>query len=147
VKGFRDFLNQGNVVQLAVAFVIGGAFGVVVTALVVDVVNPFIAIPFGKPDFDTLVLTVNGNDGSDHGTATVALFAGGALRGGRVVADWPGLKDADLRDKRDLKPTADLRSVLKGLLRDHLRVNESHLEATVFPESAAARPTEGLLLV
>jgi uncharacterized protein (DUF1501 family) len=89
---------------------------------------------------------LNGNDGTDHGTATVALFAGGALRGGRVVADWPGLKDADLRDKRDLKPTADLRSVLKGLLRDHLRVDESHLEATVFPESAAAKPTEGLLL-
>jgi uncharacterized protein (DUF1501 family) len=88
---------------------------------------------------------INGNDGTDHGTATAALFAGGALRGGRVVADWPGLKDADLHDKRDLKPTIDLRSVLKGLLRDHLRVDERHLEATVFPDSAAARPTEGLL--
>ncbi|MFI4878591.1 MAG: MscL family protein, partial [Steroidobacterales bacterium] len=45
MKGFRDFLNQGNVVQLAVAFVIGGAFGTVVSALVVDVINPIIAIP------------------------------------------------------------------------------------------------------
>ena len=88
---------------------------------------------------------INGNDGTDHGTATAAFFAGGALRGGRVVADWPGLKDADLHDKRDLKPTIDLRSVLKGLLRDHLRVDERHLEATVFPDSAAARPTGGLL--
>jgi uncharacterized protein (DUF1501 family) len=88
---------------------------------------------------------INGNDGTDHGTATAALFAGGALKGGRVVADWPGLKDADLHDKRDLKPTIDLRSVLKGLLRDHLRVDARHLEATVFPDSAAARPTEGLL--
>jgi uncharacterized protein (DUF1501 family) len=88
---------------------------------------------------------LNGNDGTDHGTATVALFAGGALRGGRVVAEWPGLKDADLLDKRDLRPTVDLRSVLKGLLRDHLRADERHLEATVFPESAAARPIEGLL--
>ena len=87
---------------------------------------------------------INGNDGTDHGTATAALFAGGALKGGRVVADWPGLKDQDLHDKRDLKPTIDLRSVLKGLLRDHLRVDERHL-ATVFPNSAAARPTEGLL--
>ena len=52
MKGFRDFLNQGNVVQLAVAFIIGGAFGAVVTALVVDVINPIIAIPFGKPNFD-----------------------------------------------------------------------------------------------
>src|SRR5436309_1213011 len=41
---------------------------------------------------------LNGNDGTDHGTATVALLAGGALRGGRVIADWPGLKEADLRD-------------------------------------------------
>jgi large conductance mechanosensitive channel len=61
VKGFRDFLNQGNVVQLAVAFVIGGAFGAVVTALVHDVINPIIAIPFGQPNFDTLELTVNGS--------------------------------------------------------------------------------------
>lgn len=61
MKGFRDFLAQGNVVQLAVAFVIGGAFGAVVTALVVDVVNPVIAIPFGKPSFDSLVLTINGS--------------------------------------------------------------------------------------
>ena len=59
MKGFRDFLNQGNVVQLAVAFVIGGAFGAVVTALVVDVVNPIIAIPFGKPNFDNLTFTLN----------------------------------------------------------------------------------------
>jgi uncharacterized protein (DUF1501 family) len=88
---------------------------------------------------------INGNDGTDHGIATAALFAGGALKGGRVVADWPGLKDADLHDKRDLKPTTDLRSVLKGLLRDHLRVDERPLEATVFPDSAAARPTRGLL--
>jgi len=88
---------------------------------------------------------INGNDGTDHGTATAALFAGGALKGGRVVADWPGLKDADLHDKRDLKPTTDLRSVMKGLLRDHLRVDGRRLEAIVFPDSDAARPIGGLL--
>ena len=74
MKGFRDFLNQGNVVQLAVAFVIGGAFGAVVTALVVDVVNPIIAIPFGKPNFDTLVLTVNGSN-VKYGTFLTAVIA------------------------------------------------------------------------
>jgi large conductance mechanosensitive channel len=74
VKGFRDFLNQGNVVQLAVAFVIGGAFGAVVTALVVDVVNPIIAIPFGKPNFDTLVLTINGSN-IKYGTFLTAVIA------------------------------------------------------------------------
>src|SRR6185437_4637858 len=67
---------------------------------------------------------INGNDGTDHGTATAALFAGGALKGGRIIADWPGLKHTDLQDKRDLKPTMDLRSVLKGLLLDHLHVNQ-----------------------
>ena len=60
---------------------------------------------------------INGTDGTDHGTATVALLAGGALKGGRVIADWPGLKPADLHDGRDLKPTTDLRAVLKGLLQ------------------------------
>ena len=74
MKGFRDFLKQGNVVQLAVAFVIGGAFGAVVTALVVDVINPIIAIPFGKPNFDTLVLTVNGSN-IKYGTFLTAVVA------------------------------------------------------------------------
>jgi uncharacterized protein (DUF1501 family) len=88
---------------------------------------------------------INGTAGTDHGTATVALLAGGALKGGRVIADWPGLKEADLYEKRDLKPTADLRAVLKGLLRDHLRADEQRLEAAVFPDSAAAKPLQGLL--
>jgi large conductance mechanosensitive channel len=73
VKGFRDFLNQGNVVQLAVAFVIGGAFGAVVTALVHDVINPIIAIPFGKPSFDTLALTLNGSQ-IQYGTFLTAVI-------------------------------------------------------------------------
>jgi len=88
---------------------------------------------------------INGNDGTDHGTATVALLAGGALKGGRVLADWPGLKDGDLYEHRDLRPTTDLRAVLKGLLRDHLRIDDRALEADVFPDSSAARPAAGLL--
>jgi uncharacterized protein (DUF1501 family) len=88
---------------------------------------------------------LNGNDGTDHGTATVALLAGGALKGGRVIADWPGLKEADLYEKRDLKPTADLRAVLKGVLQDHLRADARALDATVFPDSAAAKPLQGLV--
>ena len=62
---------------------------------------------------------INGTDGTDHGTATVALLAGGAVKGGRMIADWPGLGDADLYEGRDLRPTTDLRAVIKGLLRDH----------------------------
>jgi len=88
---------------------------------------------------------INGNDGTDHGTATVALLAGGALKGGHVIADWPGLKDAELYEQRDLKPTTDLRAVLKGLLADHLRADDRKLAAVVFPDSEAAKPMEGLL--
>ena len=88
---------------------------------------------------------INGTEGTDHGTATVALLAGGALKGGRVVADWPGLKASDLHDGRDLKPTTDLRAVLKGLLKDHLRVDDGALAAKVFPDSAATKPMTGLL--
>jgi len=88
---------------------------------------------------------INGTDGTDHGTGTVAFLAGGALRGGRMVADWPGLKVAQLHEGRDLKPTTDLRAVLKGLLRDHLRVEERVLASTVFPDSADVVPTAGLV--
>jgi uncharacterized protein (DUF1501 family) len=88
---------------------------------------------------------INGTEGTDHGTATVALLAGGALKGGRVVADWPGLKPANLHDGRDLKPTTDLRAVLKGLLKDHLRVDDAALATKVFPDSGAVKPMAGLL--
>jgi uncharacterized protein (DUF1501 family) len=88
---------------------------------------------------------INGTAGTDHGTATVALLVGGALKGGRVVADWPGVKEADLYEKRDLKATTDLRAVLKGLLRDHLRVDERALTADIFPGSDAVAPMSGLL--
>jgi large conductance mechanosensitive channel len=74
VKGFRDFLNQGNVVQLAVAVVIGVAFGMVVAALVADIINPIIAIPFGKPNFDRLTVTINGSV-IEYGTFITAVIA------------------------------------------------------------------------
>jgi uncharacterized protein (DUF1501 family) len=88
---------------------------------------------------------INGTDGTDHGTATVALLVGGALKGGRVVADWPGLKPANLHEGRDLKATTDLRAVLKGVLKDHLRMDDAVLASKVFPESAAVKPIAGLL--
>ena len=87
---------------------------------------------------------INGTDGTDHGTATVAVLAGGALKGGRVIADWPGLKPGDLHEGRDLKPTIDLRAVLKGVLKDHLRVDERALAANVFPGTGDVKPMTGL---
>src|SRR5262249_41056854 len=88
---------------------------------------------------------INGTDGTDHGTGTVALLAGGALKGGRVVADWPGLKDADLYENRDLKATTDLRAVLKGLAEEHLYANAGKLESAGFPANGDVKPLRGLL--
>jgi uncharacterized protein (DUF1501 family) len=87
----------------------------------------------------------NGTRGTDHGTATAAYLLGGAVRGGRVVTDWPGLSSRQLYQDRDLRPTLDLRAVMKGLLAEHLAVPERALESAVFPASAAARPLKGLV--
>jgi uncharacterized protein (DUF1501 family) len=88
---------------------------------------------------------INGTDGTDHGTATVALLVGGALKGGRVIADWPGLKSANLYENRDLKPTTDLRAVLKGVLKDHLRADDRALAQSAFPGSDGVKPMLGLV--
>ena len=88
---------------------------------------------------------INGTDGTDHGTATVALLVGGALKGGRVIADWPGLKPAALYQNRDLAPTTDLRAVLKGVLKDHLRTDDRTLAQNVFPGSDGVKPMAGLV--
>lgn len=89
---------------------------------------------------------INGTQGTDHGTGTVALLAGGAIKGGRVIADWPGLKTANLYQNRDLAPTTDLREVLKGLLHDHLGIGKRTLAGSVFPDSATVKPMQGLLI-
>jgi uncharacterized protein (DUF1501 family) len=88
---------------------------------------------------------INGTEGTDHGTGTIALLAGGAVKGGRVIADWPTLKPARLYENRDLAATTDLRAVIKGVLSDHLGVGERALAETVFPDSAAVKPMKGLL--
>jgi len=88
---------------------------------------------------------INGTRGTDHGTATVAFLLGGAVAGGHVITDWPGLSARALYQGRDLAATLDLRSVLKGLLMEHLAVPARALEQEVFPDSAAARPLRGLV--
>src|SRR5438309_1168559 len=88
---------------------------------------------------------INGTDGTDHGTGTIALLAGGAVKGGRVISDWPGLKLANLYEGRDLKPTTDLRSVIKGVLQGQFGLSDRALAETVFPDSASARPMKGLV--
>jgi uncharacterized protein (DUF1501 family) len=88
---------------------------------------------------------MNGMRGTDHGTGTCCFALGGAVTGGRVIADWPGLARTDLLEGRDLRPTADLRSVFKAVLADHLRIDRSQLERSVFPDSAKAKPFPGLI--
>ncbi len=98
-----------------------------------------VATEFGR------TAAINGTRGTDHGTGAAAFLLGGAVAGGRVLADWPGLSRANLLDSRDLKPTRDLRTVMKGVLRDHLGVPAGALDSSVFPGSAAARPMDGLI--
>ena len=88
---------------------------------------------------------MNGTRGTDHGTGSCAFLAGGAVRGGRVITDWPGLSRSALLDGRDLKPTLDLRGVFKTVLGEHLRIDARSLDARVFPDSNGARPLQGLI--
>jgi uncharacterized protein (DUF1501 family) len=90
-------------------------------------------------------VAVNGNDGTDHGTASVLLVMGGATKGGRVAGDWPGL--ARLQDDRDLRVATDSRRVMKGLLRDHLGLDGAALDRHVFPDTPGLRPFDGLVRV
>jgi uncharacterized protein (DUF1501 family) len=90
-------------------------------------------------------VAMNGSRGTDHGTGGAGLLLGGAVAGGRVLADWPGLGRAQLFEGRDLRATLDTRAVAKGVLRDHLGVPEAHLESVVFPESGEHRPVAGLI--
>jgi uncharacterized protein (DUF1501 family) len=88
---------------------------------------------------------INGTVGTDHGTGTVALLAGGAIKGGRMITDWPGLGDAQLWERRDLKPTIDLRAVLQGILTEHLDLSPSVLSQHVFPNASGVSPLRGLV--
>lgn len=88
---------------------------------------------------------VNGTTGTDHGTATVAFLAGGAIRGGRILADWPGLKVEQMHERRDLKPTTDLRAVAKGLMADLFGISPLALGRDVFPGTAGIAPMKGLV--
>jgi uncharacterized protein (DUF1501 family) len=89
-------------------------------------------------------VAINGTGGTDHGTATCALLVGGAVAGGRVVADWPGLASSALYEGRDLRPTLDVRSIMKSVLVSHLGAGESGIEERVFPSSRSVRPLDHL---
>ena len=133
----------------------GGAKGALATRLAgLDNALKSLADGLGPlwPQTAVLVVTefgrtaaVNGTRGTDHGTGSCAFLVGGAVRGGQVIADWPGLSPRSLLDNRDLLPTLDLRSVFKGVLDEHMRVDANTLAKRVFPDSSGARPLQGLI--
>ena len=97
------------------------------------------ATEFGRTVF------ANGTGGTDHGTASVSLLLGGAVNGGRILGTWPGIEERHLFEGRDLATTTDMRSLFKGLLRDHYRLNEESLDEVIFPESRGVPYLEGLV--
>jgi uncharacterized protein (DUF1501 family) len=133
----------------------GGATGALATRLAgLDNALKSLADGLGPlwPQTAVLVVTefgrtaaVNGTRGTDHGTGGCAFLVGGAVRGGQVIADWPGLSHRSLLDNRDLLPTLDLRSVFKGVLDEHMHVDAKTLAKRVFPDSSGARPLQGLI--
>ena len=92
-----------------------------------------VATEFGRE------VAINGTLGTDHGTGGAAFVLGGGVQGGRVLADWPGLAKKNRHDGRDLRITTDLRSVLKGVLADHLKIAERSLNSEVFPGSESVK--------
>ncbi len=99
-----------------------------------------VATEFGR------TAAVNGTTGTDHGTGTVAFLVGGGVKGGRVVADWPGLKPEQLYQRRDLKPTTDIRAVAKGVVSELFGLSGPVLAEKVFPETGGLKPVQGLVV-
>lgn len=89
---------------------------------------------------------VNGTVGTDHGTGTVAFLVGGAVKGGRMIADWPGLKPAQLHEQRDLRPTTDIRAVAKGVVAELFGLSGPVLAEKVFPGTGGFGPMQGLVV-
>lgn len=87
----------------------------------------------------------NGTKGTDHGTGGLTMLLGGAVKGGKIYGDWPGVKAAELYEGRDLFPANDIAAILKGILRDHLGLDRRMLENNIFPNSEHA--FEGLIKV
>jgi uncharacterized protein (DUF1501 family) len=93
-----------------------------------------VATEFGRE------VAINGTLGTDHGSGGAAFVLGGAVAGGRVTADWPGLAKANRFEGRDLRVTTDLRALMKGVLSEHLKIATRTIERTVLPGSADIRP-------
>lgn len=98
-----------------------------------------VATEFGR------TAAANGTGGTDHGTGSVAMLFGGAIRGGRVVADWPGLAPAALYEQRDLKPTTGLDAVIAGAVADCFSIEPPRVQAALFPGGSRMAALSGLV--
>ena len=98
-----------------------------------------VATEFGR------TVAVNGTGGTDHGTGSAAMLLGGGVRGGRVLADWPGLAPARLYENRDLRPTLSLDALIAGAVAEHFAIDPARALPALFPASAGARPLAGLV--
>jgi uncharacterized protein (DUF1501 family) len=87
----------------------------------------------------------NGTGGTDHGQASAAMLLGGAVRGGTVVADWPGLTSAALYEGRDLKPTTDLDALIAGALSQHYALEPVRVMPALFPDSRGSALRQPLI--
>ncbi|MCC2979171.1 DUF1501 domain-containing protein [Sphingomonas sp. IC4-52] len=98
-----------------------------------------VATEFGR------TVVVNGTGGTDHGTGAAAMLFGGGVRGGRVVADWPGIAAGQLYEGRDLRPTFGLHDVITGALSEHFGLDAERAGAVLFPAVARRTPMSGLV--
>jgi large conductance mechanosensitive channel len=107
LRGFKAFLLRGNVVDLAVAVVIGAAFSMVVTAFVKDLMTPLIAALFGKPDFSSLYFTINNSKFlyGDFINALIAFFIAAAVIYYFVVLPINALIERSHRREKPADPT------------------------------------------
>nr|WP_321945862.1 DUF1501 domain-containing protein [Paraburkholderia sp. J10-1] len=104
-----------------------------------DKTTVLVATEFGR------TAAANGTGGTDHGQASVAMLVGGAVAGGRVQADWPGLRTADLYESRDLKPTASLDALIAGAAAESLGLDPQRTASTLFGEAGAKNAATGLI--
>jgi uncharacterized protein (DUF1501 family) len=98
-----------------------------------------VATEFGR------TVAANGTGGTDHGTGAVAMLAGGAVQGGRVVSDWPGLAPANLFERRDLKPTLALDSLIGAVCAESFKVEPDRMARVLFPDAARGKSLGRLL--
>jgi uncharacterized protein (DUF1501 family) len=98
-----------------------------------------VATEFGR------TVAVNGTGGTDHGTASVAMLIGGTVKGGRVIADWPSLRAADLYEGRDLKPTLALEALVANALAAHFVLDPAIVARALYPSLPAFKRFEGLI--